>query len=464
MSINIEDTYTLGRAWRYTNPLFPYDILPDVYGDLTDGVDGNWRLPCIDTVNNVYCYAGTPVLSVGNGNAITIYEDGMLLPGAFYTFDESNDYEGQGNIATITFSTPKANAVITATGKGRADGATLIENPVEIIADFICNLAGGETADFNAYALQRAKTTATDYKAAGLITGDRSIGTTLSEILSSFYGDWWINHQGKIMITMNVVDQTYDWKGEIYERALDSLVATRDAQNICNQAEVDYLYNFAAGKYKAGDGGSTTADQLSQNIHGVKLKIFEMKWCRDATTVTAIQTIIVNRLKNPIWIISFDEVTLENIHYEKGDFVLFNHSTLYDDRQNEFENRIVQILTKVINYDDKDISFEIIDKGVSYHHHDEYPTDIINITEVIAKSVTKNVTESVAITETITKAVTKALTDGVSITETITKYVVKNAAEGVAVTEHAWKNAFQHDGVYDHSGSIRYGADYGVLS
>jgi len=57
-------------------------------------------------------------------------------------------------------------------------------------------------------------------------------------------------------------------------------------------------------KYEAGDSGSSTADQLSRNIHGDKIKTFDFKWCRDATTIAVVQAIIIKRLKtymdNPI--------------------------------------------------------------------------------------------------------------------------------------------------------------------
>ncbi len=465
MTINIEKTYSLGRAWRYAHPRTSTDYLPAVYGDVKGGNKGLWNCPCIDTVNFYYLIADSTVLSAANGNVFTVYDkDNAVIDSAGYTIVDDHTDENGRHVAIINFTADQeANEPISIRCCGKNDGASLIENPIEVIADFITNLAGGEAADFDAFALQRAKISAAAYKAAGLITGDRSIGTTLSEILYSFHGDWWINHQGKLMIVLNIIEQTYNWTDELFERSLDNFTATRDEKNLCNQAAVEYCYNYRTAAYEEGDDGSTTADALSQNIHGEKSTTLQFKWCRDATTVTAIQTIIVNRLKNPIWMISFDEVTLENIHYEKGDFVLLNHSTLYDDQQNEFENRIVQVLTKVSNFNDRTISFEIIDKGISYHHYDEYPAEVINITEVIAKTVTKNVAEQVAITETIAKAVTKAVTEGFSIAETIYKYVEKTATEGIAVTEHAWKNAFQYDGVYDHDGSIRYGADYGEL-
>jgi len=154
---------------------------------------------------------------------------------------------------------------------------------------------------------------------------------------------------------------------------------------------------------------------------------------------------------------------LRNLHFEKGDFVLLNHSTLYDTEQLPFTDRIVQILTKVTGINEKTINFELIDKAVSYHSLSESVEEIVNITEAIAKSVAKNVAEQMNITEVVAKSVAKSLTDGISLAETISKYIGKAATEGVTVSEQAWKNAFLYDGAYDYDGTIKYGEDYGVL-
>ncbi|HPZ00287.1 MAG TPA: hypothetical protein PLS28_02330 [Clostridiales bacterium] len=119
--MTLNDTYYLSRSGRYNNPLNTNDRLPIVYGDLTDGTSGNWILPCIDTVNHVYCYADHEVLSVADGNSVSIYKDGVLVDPGDYVFDESDNYEFEGTIAKITFSTDQGNAVISARGKGKAE-------------------------------------------------------------------------------------------------------------------------------------------------------------------------------------------------------------------------------------------------------------------------------------------------------------------------------------------------------
>lgn len=105
------DEYILDRASRYSNPRRENDILPIPWGDLTViATKGVWQIPCIDTENRVYCVAGCPILSVANGQDLTVFnKDGEEIGSGGYAFDESDDYESQGNIAKITF--PKVTGV-----------------------------------------------------------------------------------------------------------------------------------------------------------------------------------------------------------------------------------------------------------------------------------------------------------------------------------------------------------------
>ena len=519
MATNLQDTYSLGRAWQYANPRTATEYLPIVYGDIKGGNYGLWNCPCIDTVNFYYLIADHIILSAANGNVFTVYDkDGAAIDSAGYTIVDDHTDENSKHVAIINFTGDQVlTEPISIRCKGKNDGAALIENPVTILEDFVINFAGGASIDFDAFALQKAKDVCTDYKAAGLITGDRSIGTTLSEILYSFHGEWWKNNQDDIVLQMNTTNQVYDWKGELLERNIKNLSATRDEKNLCNIAEVQYAWNYKLHKYEAGDSGSSTADQLSRNIHGDKIKTFDFKWCRDATTIAVVQAIIIKRLKDPIWIIRFDEVTLRNLHFEKGDFVLLNHSTLYDTEQLPFTDRIVQILTKVTGINEKTINFELIDKAVSYHSLSESVEEIVNITEAIAKSVAKNVAEQMNITEVVTKSLTKGVTEGLTIAEAVSKYIekpvaeilniteavakaitknvtaqmniteivakeitktsvegltidemivkyiVKTASEGITVSEQAILNDFRYDGIHYYNGSFAYGEDYVVL-
>ncbi|MBI4800147.1 MAG: hypothetical protein HY794_15755 [Desulfarculus sp.] len=107
----VKDIYQLPKASRYANPRNGADPLRLVWGDMTTGgVGGLWQMPCIDTVNRVYALAGHAVLSLAGGNSITVYnKDGQALSG--YTFNESNDYESLGAVATVSFPTKTATTI-----------------------------------------------------------------------------------------------------------------------------------------------------------------------------------------------------------------------------------------------------------------------------------------------------------------------------------------------------------------
>lgn len=103
--------YSLKSAIFYARPRSTSDVLPVVYGDMTiGGSGGQWVIPCIDTDNRIYAVSGQPILSVADGNSITIYnQNGEVLGG--YVFDESNSVESNGNIAIITFPTKTASTI-----------------------------------------------------------------------------------------------------------------------------------------------------------------------------------------------------------------------------------------------------------------------------------------------------------------------------------------------------------------
>lgn len=335
----LTDTLYLPRSSRYANPLNGNDRLPIVYGDLTDGANGIWSLPCIDTdgggMNPVYCFAAHPVLSAADGNSVTIYEDGMELNPALYAFDERNDYEGKGEIATITFSSPKANAVISARGMGKDDGAgTLLENIIDIVNDFLTVENDFTAALFEATFKARAAQifAAQGYKAAGVVCEDAKIWDTLVEMMASFLGSAYLNGEGELCLEID--DGGYvSGEGNIIRRAASSLVdAKQRLANIINQCPCNYAYNYAAGEFKQETNDSAHADTVSQGVYGVREpeEPYQFYWCRDLTSVQAVQDIIVAKFKDPVYEIEIEDATLERMHLDVGDMAIYSAADLYD--------------------------------------------------------------------------------------------------------------------------------------
>ena len=110
----IHDPVALPRAGRYSDPGDPGDILPIVYGNLTDGDKGIWKAPKIDTAGSgTYCLAGHAVLSVADGNSVALYDDDGLIAAGEYTFNASDDFQSKGAVATAVFSVaPKGDVKV----------------------------------------------------------------------------------------------------------------------------------------------------------------------------------------------------------------------------------------------------------------------------------------------------------------------------------------------------------------
>ncbi len=341
--LKLTDTFYLNRAGRYADPMNTNDRLPLVYGDLTDGVEGIWQLPCIDTVNFVYCFAAFPVLSVANGNSINIYADGVLVNPANYAFDEDNNYESEGQIATITFTSDQANAVITARGKGKVlTGTTLMENIIDIVNDFL-TVQNNFTADlFESTAKAKASQvfTASTYSAAGVIVEDGVIWDIIIEMMASFLGSAYLNGLGELILeiddgTMSLYSATIIRKGEA------TLIDTRQRLvNIINQCPAHYAYNYDSGEFKRETNTAAHVDAISQGIHGVREPNtpLQLYWCRNITDAQAVQDVVVGRFKDPIYEIEIEDETLKHFNIDVGGYFVHSVDSLYDKTGNQMLN------------------------------------------------------------------------------------------------------------------------------
>lgn len=335
----LTDTCYLKRAGRYANPLNTNDRLPIVYGDLTDGTLGLWECPCIDTVNYVYCFAGHEVLSVANGNSIAVYENDVEVDPADYSFDEANDYEGKGTIATITFTSSKAESIISVRGKGKpttSGGATLLTNIVDIIDDFLTVENDFPSSIYEATAKARAAQVfeAQSYTAAGAIVEDVEIWDTIVEMMASFLGSAYVDGQGKLVLEIddNSIPYQYGQAGIIPKAESNLLSVVQKLSNVINRCPCNYRYSWVTGGFKAHTDDSAHASAISQGIYGAREPgtPYQFYWCRDLTTVQAIQDIIISKLNDPIYEIEIEDQTLRRVGCDVGDIVIFSADTLYD--------------------------------------------------------------------------------------------------------------------------------------
>ena len=364
--MNLNDIFYLGRAGRYDNPLNSNDRLPIVYGDLTDGTNGIWELPCIDTVNFVYCFADHAVLSVANGNSITIYADGVEVAGADYTFDESNDYESEGAIATVTFDNDQVNAKITARGKGKSSGATLTENIIDIVNDYLTveNDFDATTYDDASKSKASAVFDSQSYKAAGVIDKDVKSWELLQKMMGSFLGSAWYNGAGDL--AFDIDDNSTGFWGEPVPRG-DVMQATakRRLENVINQCPCNYAYNYAAGGFLKHTDDAADADSASQNIYGTRKpnNPYQFYWCRDATSVGVVQALIVTKFADPVWEVDLTDKTMKRSHIDVNDWIALNLGFLYDANGVEMVNQHFKVVSVRPDFNLDRIKFRAIDTG-----------------------------------------------------------------------------------------------------
>ena len=349
----LTDTCYLKRAGRYAKPLNTNDRLPIVYGDLTDGTLGLWECPCIDTDNYVYCFAGHEVLSVANGNSITVYENDLELDPSLYSFDEANDYEGQGTIAIIDFTTPKTGSIITVRGMGKptaTGGATLMDNIVDIVNDFLTVENDFTSSIYEATAKARAAQvfTAQSYAAAGVINEDAEIWEIVTEMMASFLGGAYLDGDGELVLEIddNTIPYQYGQAGVIPRGEAELLSAAQRLGNIINRCPCNYRYSWRVGEFKAQTDDSAHASAISQGVYGAREPgtPYQFYWCRDLTSVQTIQDIIVAKLKDPVYEIEIEDQTLCRVGNDIGDIIIHSADMLYDSAENPLYNHYWKII------------------------------------------------------------------------------------------------------------------------
>jgi hypothetical protein len=357
--MNFNDTFYLKKAGEFANALDSNACLPIVYGDLTDGVRGNWILPCINTVTFVYCFAAHAVQTVANGNAINIYADDVLVAGGDYTFNASDS--SYSNYATITFVADRGNAVISARGNGKAPAGTLLENIVDVINDFLTVENDFSSTNYNAAtkAFVYYICDFYSYKAAGIINKDEPYWTILKGMVSSFLGDIYIDGNNKLTFIIDNNKQYSHSIGVLPKSEFElNYIEERDV-NIINQCPCEYAHDYVRNIYKGYD--ESLSNTISQNIYGIKKpkESYQFLWCRDLTTVQEIEAIIIDKFKFGVIELGFSDKTLKRHNVDVNDLLEIEEiKELYNSSGQYFKNQLFKITTIQPDFEKKDISFQ----------------------------------------------------------------------------------------------------------
>jgi hypothetical protein len=363
--LSLDDTFYLPRASRYSNALNTADLLPVVYGDLSDGTEGVWVMPCIDTVNYVYAYAAHPVLTA---QTVNIYSAGALVDPANYTFNSSHYFEPEvpppsvhatsDNIATITFTSDQGLNLVTARGKGKIHfpitlaGEQLIDNLIDIIDDFLTiqNDFASTFLESNKKALARNLFEDCAYIVSGVIHKDGTFWDIITSMMSTFLGSAYLNGAGELCLEIDngtISQFSAGTPTAIPKQESTMTEANLRLVNVVNRCPVNYAYDYIYGRFKRGTDTAAHSDGISQGIYGLRKPNtpHQAYWSRDLTTVQAVQDVIVGKFNAPLYEIEIEDITLKRIHVDVGDAVLYSADTLYDDEGNALNNALWRIIS-----------------------------------------------------------------------------------------------------------------------
>ncbi|MBW2052934.1 MAG: hypothetical protein JRI85_11945 [Deltaproteobacteria bacterium] len=368
---DLNKLYVPRRASVFDYPLNENDILPVVYGDLTvsSGIQGgSWVLPCIDTSNHVYCFADHPVLSVADGNSVSIYADGELAAPGYYVFNEADT--AYGSIATVTFTSAQGSKRISARGKGKADpnySQNLLYNLIDIAEDFLTGQNNYDPEMFEPLAKVRARSAfvGESYQTAGVIDQEINVWTLLKEMMGSFLGSVYKNSTGKLVFEVDT-NQIPDSQAPIIPISdIRFKSAEQRLDDVVNKITVKYKFNFVVRDFISEVSNS---DTLSRDIYGDRSLTLFSRWCADQASAANVADILLRKFNHPTWRISFQDMTLKRAHLDVGDFVVAAFPYIYGGDKKTMINQICKIVENRPKVNQGQVEFTVLDT-------DQYMTD-----------------------------------------------------------------------------------------
>ena len=207
--------------------------------------------------------------------------------------------------------------------------------------------------------------TAQNYAAAGCIVQDVPIWETIVNMMASFLGSVYINGEGELVldIDINTIPLGYADiipKGDGY---LSDAKIRRD--NIINQCPINYAYDYVNGRFKSHTDLSSQANTISQDVFGVRTPEtpYQQYWVRNKLDCLTVQSLIVDKLKDPLYEIEITDATLKRLEVDIGDFIAFSADSLYGKDGMALLNNFWKILSVKPNYTKNNIVFRALQTG-----------------------------------------------------------------------------------------------------
>lgn len=380
-SLVLDNIYPLKSAARYSSPRRASDVLPELFGDLTENSGDNPITPCVclDTSTQTYAISGRPVLSEADGNTFRFWaEDGTELTSSQFTVHSSIDYQGQGAIALVICNANYGEVSAQCMGAVNNDGA-LLTNPLDIFQAIL-----GESAVIHRTSFLRARTAAADagYVAAGAITSQHQYRTWLTNVATSFLIDWYIGQDDQIKFRIDTTRPTgLQPAFFLVERETTRVEAFQRGSDILNSAPAYYAASYAKRdrRFREGvnlnylqfDDGMESQDLNSLRRYGLRntfsgAAAYEFDWCRNLATVHKIQARLVERFAHPFWAIQWDEFSKQAMAAEIGDIGVYAWHERIDREGTTGTPHYGQLLEKEIPLLDGGLRLYLRDMGLIY--------------------------------------------------------------------------------------------------
>jgi len=331
---------------------------------VSSGVQGgNWVLPWIDTVYHGYCFADHPVLSVANGNSVSIYADGELVSSQDYVFDE--DDSNYGSIATVLFTDDQGSKQVSARGKGKVDpdySQNLLTNLVDIVEDFLTDENNYNAEIFESLSKVKARSDfeSKSYQAAGVIDHEINVWSLLQQMMGSFLGSVYKNSAGKLVLEIDIGQCPNSQVPIIPISGIEFKSAEQRLDDVVNNVTVKYKYNLVVRDFISE---TVKSDALSNELFGDRALALSLYWCVHQASATEVAEILLAKFKHPTWRISFQDLSFKRAHLDVGDFVAATFPYLYGTDKNPMINQVCKIVEVRPDVNQGQVEFTVLDTG-----------------------------------------------------------------------------------------------------
>ena len=164
--------------------------------------------------------------------------------------------------------------------------------------------------------------------------------------MGSFLGDCFLGGAGKLFLRIDDGSTPQIISGLIRYGNTRLQDAKARLVNLINQCPASYAYNYATEEFRRHTDAAAQADTVSQGIFGTRKPVspYQFYWCRDTTDVQTMQSIIVGRLAYPLYEVVLEDLSLENVHVDQGDFIQASVDSLYDENEDPLLNQIWRVM------------------------------------------------------------------------------------------------------------------------